>query len=238
VAVLALALGGAPAAAHVAVSEDANNRYLKLTPMADRVRLAYTILIGEQPGRLARQALDRDRDRTISAEEADRWAADLAGRIQRQLTVEIDGEPVEVAWSDVVAGFDDRAVTAGTFSLDLIAWLCTPTAGARHQVRLVDRSTLDSAGETELRIADDVGVQLEGDLAGRRELTLKGSTPLADGLDLVYTVARTTALDDGRCAPAPKAPPATSRWPWLLGLAVIVLIVAQLIRRFVSRPRS
>src|SRR5688572_20228517 len=37
----ALAALPAPAAAHVAASEDVNNRYLKVSPMADRVRLAY-----------------------------------------------------------------------------------------------------------------------------------------------------------------------------------------------------
>ncbi len=215
----------------MAASEDVNNRYLKLTPMADRVRLAYTILIGDQPGRIARQALDRDADRTISGGEADAWAAQVAGQIRGQLAVEIDGEPVDVAWSEVFAGFDDRAVDAGTFSLDLIAWLCTPAAGARHRVHLVDRSMLEPAGETEVRIADDVGVTLEGDFAGRRELYLQGASPLADGLDVVYVAGDTRPIADGKCAasvPAPKAKTATGRWPWVLAAAVVLVAVALL----------
>ena len=39
-----------PARAHVAPSVDDNNRYVWVTPLGDRVRIAYTVLFGEIPG--------------------------------------------------------------------------------------------------------------------------------------------------------------------------------------------
>src|SRR5690606_13336387 len=85
-----VAAAAGPAHAHVAPSEDTNNRYVKLTPMADRVRIAYTILIGHAPGRLTRPSLDRDRDGAISDAEADTWARDLAARVLADLDLTLD----------------------------------------------------------------------------------------------------------------------------------------------------
>ena len=48
---LVVAITVASAAAHVSPSVDDNNRFLKLTPLGDRVRLAYTVLFGDNPGR-------------------------------------------------------------------------------------------------------------------------------------------------------------------------------------------
>lgn len=242
----ALAVVGAPrlVEAHVAPSEDTNNRYVKLTPMADRVRLAYTILIGQAPGRIARQALDQDGDRVVSEAEADAWARDFGAAVLAELELTVDGLPVPLAWSEVVAGMDDRSVAGGAFSLDLIAWACLPAAGARHEVELVDRFSLTPAGETEIRIADEPGVKVEvarigdgvhGDLIGRTAQFQKLAVPLADGLRVVYTTAGATPLADGRC-PAPGAPKkrrATPRWPVVLGalLGAAVVIGLSLRRR-------
>ena len=49
---------GPTADAHVAPSVDDNNRYLKVTPSADRLRIAYTVFFGENQGRQMRAGLD------------------------------------------------------------------------------------------------------------------------------------------------------------------------------------
>lgn len=248
-AVLApILLRGGVAQAHVAPSEDTNNRYLKLTPMADRVRLAYTILIGQSPGRIARQLLDADRDRMVSEAEADAWAQDLGAQVLAELSLSLDGEAVPLAWSEVVAGMDDRSVSAGAFSLDLIAWACLPAAGARHEVELIDGFSLVPAGETEIKIADEPGVTVEvarigtgehGDLVGRSAQFQKMARPLAQGLRVVYSAGGATPLADGRCpAGGPKKRRATPRWPVVLGAllgAAVVFALALRRRRRASR---
>jgi hypothetical protein len=245
--VLGLVLAPAMAHAHVAPSEDTNNRYVKVTPMADRVRLAYTILIGQAPGRIARQQLDADRDRVVSEAEADAWAQELGARVLAELSLTLDGEAVPLAWSEVVAGMDDRSVSAGAFSLDLIAWACLPAPASRHELELVDAFSLVPAGETEVKIADEPGVTVEvarigagphGDLIGRTAQFQKLATPLAEGLRVVYTADGATPLADGRCpAGGPKTRRATPRWPIVLGalLGAAVVFVLALRRRRPSR---
>src|SRR4051795_12424080 len=47
---------------HVAPSVDDNNRYLKVTPMADGIRFAYTVFFGEIPGASERKHIDANGD--------------------------------------------------------------------------------------------------------------------------------------------------------------------------------
>jgi hypothetical protein len=238
---LAVALATTPAAAHVAPAQDANNRYLKLSPMADRVRVAYTILIGHQPARATRRALDRDGDQVVSPAEAEVWGAELAAQILAGLEVHIDGVAVPVAWSEIHVGMDDRRVAAGAFSLDLIAWLCTPGPGPRHQLDLVDPWALTPAGETEVRVADEPGIRIEVGRVGRhgelirRVASFQGqAAPLAEGVRLVWDASDARPLADGRC---PRAGAARRRPRWPLGLAAAVGLGAAAVAMAVARRR-
>src|SRR6266545_4571338 len=60
--------------AHVAPSVDDNNRYVKVTPLADGFRLAYTVFFGEIPGAAERPSIDTNRDSRIDDGEAKRFA--------------------------------------------------------------------------------------------------------------------------------------------------------------------
>ena len=94
--VLAITLASGLAIAHVAPSVDDNNRYLKLTPQGDRVRLAYTVFFGEVPGATMRQAIDTSRDGSISEARARRSGAHRE-RGCGALEVTIDGAG-RVSW--------------------------------------------------------------------------------------------------------------------------------------------
>jgi hypothetical protein len=59
-----------PARAHVQPSVDDNNRYIKVQPFGDRIRLAYTVFFGEVPGAGMRPQIDTNHDKTISEAEA------------------------------------------------------------------------------------------------------------------------------------------------------------------------
>ena len=105
-AALLIAAGLAPrgAAAHVAPAVGDNNRYLKLTPLADRIRLAYTVFYGEVPGAALRAAIDTNRDGMIDPAERQAFADDLAAELSHALDVTIDGTRRAVTWSQVVVG--------------------------------------------------------------------------------------------------------------------------------------
>src|SRR5678816_4634105 len=67
---------------HVAPPVDDNNRYLKVTPLRDGIRFAYTVFFGEVPGASVRRTMDRNNDGRIDDAEAkqlaDKLAADIA----------------------------------------------------------------------------------------------------------------------------------------------------------------
>src|SRR5260370_36401111 len=144
----------AAAAAHVAPSVDDNNRYLKLTPLGDRMRLAYTVFFGEVPGRALRATIDLNKDGAISEDEATAFGAKVAGDVAPALDVTVDGVQRPVAWNQVVVGMGTPDASAGAFSVDLVAWLCLPSPRGHHAVQLRDHYRIPPAGETELRVDD------------------------------------------------------------------------------------
>jgi hypothetical protein len=218
--VLAITLGGAAAAAaHVAPSVDDNNRYLKLTPLGDRVRLAYVIFYGEVPGARLRPSIDADRDGSISDAEGRAFGAKIAGELAAALDVSVDGAPQRVAWTTISAGMGSPRVAAGSFSVDLVAYLCLPAARGRHEVRLFDRFRVPRPGETEVKIEDSPGVRIErarigdhADASGGFRFVGPGG-PLSDrGLELAFTAGEQALVPaDGACGAAragSRAPPA------------------------------
>lgn len=192
--VACVAIGGADA--HVAPSVDDNNRYLKLTPSGDRVRLAYTVFFGENPGRAQRPALDTDRDGTIADREAQVFAGRLGAEVAASLAVTVDGAPAKVTWSVVSAGLGTPSVRGGAFSVDLVAYLCLPAARGRHAVRVHDRFRVPRPGETEVRVEDGPGITIERARLGALvrdgdAFKLVGpAAPLADdGLEVAFVAA-------------------------------------------------
>src|SRR5262245_5152661 len=107
--------------AHVAPSVDDNNRYLKVTPLHDGIRVAYTVFFGEIPGASERGSIDTNRDSRIDDDEAKRFADSLGAQVAAALDVEVDGVPQRLHWDVVSAGMGSDAVAAGSFSIDLVA---------------------------------------------------------------------------------------------------------------------
>ncbi len=212
--VLAITLGAAAAAsAHVAPSVDDNNRYLKLTPLGDRVRLAYIVFYGEVPGARLRPSLDADRDGSISDAEGRAFGQRLAGELAAALDVSIDGAQQRLAWTTISVGMGSPRVAAGAFSVDLVAYLCLPSARGRHELRLFDRFRVPRPGETELKIEDSPGVRIErarvgdhADAAGSFRFVGPGG-PLSDhGLELAFTAGDQALVPtDGACGAAASA---------------------------------
>lgn len=238
VAAASLAAAGA-ASAHVAPSMDDNNRYLKLTPLGDRVRLAYTVYFGEVPGAAARRTIDADHDGKISDAEAQAFGAKLGDQVRASLAVTVDGEAAPVAWNEIDVGMQAQVVAGGSFSVDLIAWLCLPSAGGAHTVGLVDRTALPRPGENEMRVEDTPGVHVDTARLGGVDLVDldarwqgAGGALGEGGFTLAFTAsAKAPVLADGACAAAAAAAPLAGsggrRGLWIgLGVAAALAVGA------------
>lgn len=206
-AVLAITLLTAVAAAHVAPSVDDNNRYLKLTPLGDRVRLSYTVFFGEVPGAGERRTVDANHDGQISDAEGHAYAEKLAAEVAATLEVEIDGHGQPVRWSIVDAGMGTPTTSAGSFSVDMVAWLCLPTLRGKHRIALRDRFRIPHPGETEVKVEDSPGVTIDTARVGPADdpsydyKFVGAGGPLSDeGLTLAFTAGdRATVTADGAC---------------------------------------
>lgn len=226
------------ALAHQAPSVAENNRYLKLTPMGDRVRLAYTVYFGEIPGAEARRRIDRDGDGLIDDAEAKAHGAEVADLVAPHLTFRADGLAAPLAWAEVHVGLGLPTVDAGSYAVDLIAWICMPAAD-HHELVLRDEVALPRPGETEVKVEGSPGITIErstlGDATMQLDFKLRGSGgPLADpGYQLAYRVDRSKVVQpkDGRC-PADgqtatgQRGAGRARWPWIAGVGGVVVVVA------------
>jgi hypothetical protein len=189
-----VALAARGAGAHVAPSIDDNNRYLKLTALGDRVRLAYTVFYGEVPGAGMRRTIDANHDGTIDDTESQAFGGRLAAEVAAALDVTVDGARQPVAWSQVVVGMGTPQTAAGTFSIDLVAWLCLASPRGPHAVTLRDRFRLARPGETEVKVEDSPGVTIaRARIGGADDPSYDYKLPRPDGsleddgLDLRFT---------------------------------------------------
>ena len=233
------------AGAHVAPSVDDNNRYLKLTPLGDRVRLAYTVFFGEVPGATERRTIDANHDGQITDAEGHAFGLRIAAQVAAALEVEVDGTVHPVAWEVIDVGLGTPSVAAGSFSVDMVTYACLATARGRHRLVVRDRFRLPRPGETEVKVEDSPGIQIEHARVGTADdpsfdYRFAGpGGPLSDeGLDLQF-VAGPKSEVTGTCA-APRPDDADSSHLLLfilLGVGVVVVGgVVVVVRRKYGRP--
>lgn len=204
---LGLVMFSATARGHVAASLDDNNRYFKLSLLADRVRLVYTVFFGEVPGALMRDALDKDRDGQLSDAETDAFARELGREVAGQLAVTLDGRAAAVEFATVSFGSTTRLVRGGAFSVDLIATLCmAERGGGDHRLTLRDRFRVPRPGETEVQLEDGPGITISQAALGEhraaeRVFRFAGVVPALDEPGL---------LVEFRVGPEAARPPASA----------------------------
>jgi hypothetical protein len=207
---ITLALTTARAVAHVAPSVDDNNRYLKITPLGDRFRIAYTVFFGEVPGATERQAIDSNHDGTISEAEGHVFGVALAGKVKAALEVALDGEVGPIRWSSIEVGMGTSQVAAGSFSVDLVAYACFKRPRGHHRIVVHDRFAIPRPGETEARVEDSPGITIEHARVGAlddpaHDFRFAGADgPLADdGFDVAIEAGdRAVVVPDADCPAA------------------------------------
>ena len=245
IAVLAVVAITSPVAAHVAPSVDDNNRYLKVTPFGDRVRIAYTVFFGEVPGAIERRSIDSNRDGQISDAEGHVFGQKIADEVRAALDLEVDGHTSPPTWTTVDVGMGTAQVAAGSFSVDLVAYGCFATARGKHHIGIRDRFRLTHPGETEVNVEDGLGIAIDRARVGpaddpSHDYKFAGpGGPLSDdGLDLQITAGpKSTVTADATCAAASTPPRAWIRWI-LLGCLVLASITALGVLRNRKRRRS
>jgi hypothetical protein len=213
---------------HVAPSVDDNNRYLKLTPLGDRVRLAYTVFFGEIPGASERHNLDANHDGHIDEAEAQAFGKRLAGDVAAALTVEIDGKVEPLKWTTIDVGLGTPEVAAGSFSVDLVAYPCLPSVRGKHRVLVRDRFRLPHPGETEAKVEDSPGVKIERAHVGPADdpsydfrFAGPGGPIEDDGLEVIYVAGDAAPVaSDGKCTVVYVQ---HSRWWIAIPVGVVIL---------------
>lgn len=259
---LALALLSLPerAAAHVAASVDDNNRYLKLSLLGDRVRLAYTVFFGEVPGRAMRPAIDANRNGQLEPAETDAFAARLRAEVAGQLRLAIDDAPVALRFSQHSFGSVTSSVRGGAFSVDLIATVCISPA-PRHRLHLRDRFTVTRPGETEVYFEDAPGIAVVSATIGgtsastaspasavstsRPMFRFAGAVPMLaePGLALEFSATPDApGMRGGSCA-TPGGPKERARWMsgalgWAIPAGFALVGLAGLVGFLAWRRRS
>src|SRR5581483_4978332 len=148
------------ALAHPEFSATLTNRYVKLSLLsANELRLAYTVMYGAAPALAARRAADANRDGKLDDAETRALGARLAEEASRGIELTVDGARVTLKFEEPQVGLAGAEVQANPFSIDLIARVPAPGAGA-HEVRFDDRTALPELGETEVRIEESPTAQL------------------------------------------------------------------------------
>lgn len=233
---------GGPALAHVGPSDTTNNRYYKLTPMSDRVRLAYTIFFGREPGQVMRQRMDVDRDGVLSPAEVSTYSQVIAKELIASVSFLQGGKETKLSWQDVDVGMGTMDVAGGPFSVDLIGTVCLDhrKLDVEHQLVFRDRLRLPKPGETELSLAPAPGIQitksvLDGRTSRHSEKWQGGPGPAQSGYEFAFTVQRDqTGPLDASCTP----PPPRGTWTlWFAAAGAALALLAGFWIRRLARPK-
>ncbi|MFN0247803.1 MAG: hypothetical protein ACKV2T_13025 [Kofleriaceae bacterium] len=239
---LGLGIVGRTAEAHIAPSLDDNNRYLKVTPAADRLRIAYTVFFGENPGRQMRPGLDTNRDGVLSEDEGARFGAKVSREVADGIELTLDGTTRPIQWATVAVGFGTPDPNAGSFSVDMITYVCFASA-PRHTVLLRDRFRVPRPGETEVKVEDALGIAIEharigpfDDPTHDYKLVGPGGPLMDDGLDVAFVVTDKAPRGDGTCGASDDRASSSSVPPLIVVGAIGVVLVVTVV--VVARRRT
>jgi len=120
-----LLLDASVAAAHLGHLVQQAERYLKVDVSGYRVRLVVSLSLGARETARLMQEADENGDGDVSPEERDAYMALWGAGLENELTVEVDGAPVSVAFGEPfmqpigpVMATDGAVEMIGTFDLD------------------------------------------------------------------------------------------------------------------------
>ncbi len=120
------------------------NRFSRIEPAADGVRIVYVLDMAEIPAFQEQSKIDVDRDGRVSSDEHERYAASLAERVGRNLRLELNGSPMAPRLIGHALSFPPGQGGLVTLRLDAV-YLADLPRGANGTVSLVLRDDNEPA---------------------------------------------------------------------------------------------
>lgn len=162
-----LASQGGAARAHPQYTAATVNRYARLVLQpGGRVRLSYTLMVGDQPALALRQRGDLNHDGQIDAQEGQQLAQALLLEVKPRLALTLDGRLLPLRFQEPLLGLAGQAVASAALSMDVAAVIDAP-AGAAHTLQVEDQVNLPPVGEQEVLIDPGPGVRVLESHQGR-----------------------------------------------------------------------
>jgi nickel/cobalt transporter (NicO) family protein len=187
-AVLAAALavaGAAPAAAHP-LGNFTVNSYSGLRVGPDRLVVDYVLDMAEIPAFQARQAIDGDRDGTVSGAEAAGWRDRECPRLAGGLRATVDGRPLPFAVTGAAVAFPPGAGGLRTLRLECALVASLPAGRGHHDLAYRDGNQAGRVGWREITATGDGATLEQADVpagSASRRLTAYPEDQLRSPLD-------------------------------------------------------
>ncbi len=144
-------LGQGTAGAHAQYKPFSLNRYAIIAFEPPGIRISYNVTVGDLPAQRLRKRFDADGDGQISRAEFEAMVTWARGQISGGLSVELDGEPVQV-----VPGDQDVDLVSNQVEMFAPIWfrfyVPVPCEPGRHKLVYKDESEFPELGQTELFI--------------------------------------------------------------------------------------
>ncbi len=218
-------------AAHPQFALSTINRYGRLVVMPGRLILDYSLMVGEVPAAQLRKQADTDGDGQLSDPELDALYAALRRTIEKDLVIQLDGQPLTLRFAPSHSPPKRRGATATSFALELSAEATWPSTATAQTLRYEDRADLAPVGEVELRIEDSPDILLLETRSGSPSPSPDPKQAQADSVPALFRQfgpPRSLLSDRSvtvRFAPrAMTPPPAKLPWRALLALGTLALL--------------
>lgn len=167
---LLLALLGS-ASAHPQFALSTVNRYGRMVLLPGRVLLDYSLMVGEVPAERLKREADLDGNGTLSEAEQKQMTTALAATIDREVTVQLDGNSVPLGFVMQPLVLKSPKVEAVPFALELSAVLTIQGSTGPHTLVFDDRADIPPVGEVEFRVEEGPGIELTSTQSGAAKPT-------------------------------------------------------------------
>lgn len=243
--ILASMLAPSLAAAHLGHAVQSAERYLKVDFARGHARVVVSLMLG--PGEASRvlhlaDREDGDGDGTLTSAEADAYLARWAVGLSEDLTIEVDGVPVDVAWGEAYLD-PPGPIGPRPATVEMIARI--PLVEGEHHLVLRDAMRRETFERTDVAFSSRDGAELVASGAGEERPSARvPAIAFADvrGPDAFSAVAIVQGVRDAEdSAPGTAVggrPGESLGNSWVLGAGIIALVALGLGGLLLLRRRS
>lgn len=220
------------ASAHLGHLVQQAERYLKVDVSGYRVRLVVSLTLGARETARVMQQADVDGNGWVSPEERDAYMALWGAGLREELTVQVDGTPVDVEYAEPfmqpigeIVATDGAVEMVGTFVLD----------GGDHTVVIADGMPLEPYDRTDYSFRARDGATMLASGVGNAATEVLEHASVHRGMPYPESFMLRVRVPE---RPRSVRERALLALPWVLGVGgalVLVVVVAKLRRRARNR---